>query len=48
LSTKSILRAVFGKFSHFYTKFGKIIPKETKNEKRAYFKLNKKEGEDGF
>jgi hypothetical protein len=48
LSAKSILKAVFGKFSHFYTKFGKIIPKETKNKKRAYFKLNKKEGKDGF
>jgi hypothetical protein len=42
LSAKSILRAVFGEFSHFYTKFGKLYQRKQKNEKRAYFKLNKK------
>jgi hypothetical protein len=48
LSAKLILKAVFGKFSHFYTKFGKLYQRKQKNEKRAYFRLNKKEGEDGF
>jgi hypothetical protein len=48
LSAKSILKAVFGKFSHFYTKFGKLYQRKQKTKKGLILSSTKKEGKDGF
>ncbi len=48
MSAKSILKAVFGKFSHFYTKFGKLYQRKQKTKKGLILSPTKKEGKDGF
>jgi hypothetical protein len=42
LSAKSILKAVFGKFSHFYTKFGKLYQRKQKTKKGLILSSTKK------
>jgi len=48
LSAKSIKKAVFGEFSHFYTKFGNYTKGNKKRKKGLILSPTKKEGKDGF